>query len=40
MLGKLKINSDIGSITIKANTELSEKETQKCPRNVFTIFIV
>ena len=29
MLGKLKISSDIGSITIKSNIELSGKETQK-----------
>ena len=40
MLGKLKISSDIGSITIKSNIELSGKETQKCTRNVFMIFIV
>ena len=40
MLEKLKLSFDIGSITIKANIELSEKETEKYPRNVFTFIIV
>ena len=39
MLEKPKLTSDIDSITIKANIELSEKETEKCPRNVFMIII-
>ena len=39
MLKKLKLSFDIGSITIKANIELSEKETEKYPRNLFTIII-
>ena len=37
---KPKLSSDIGSITIKANIELSGKETEKYPRNVFMIIIV
>ena len=40
MLEKPKLSSDIGSITIKANIELSEKETEKYPRNVFMVMIV
>ena len=40
MLEKLKLSFDVGSITIKANIELSEKETEKYPRNVFTFIIV
>ena len=40
MLEKPKLSFDIGSITIKANIELSEKETEKYPRNVFTFIIV
>ena len=40
MLEKPKLSFDIGSITIKANIELSGKETEKYPRNVFTIIIV
>ena len=39
MLEKLKLSFDIGSITIKANIELSGKKTKKYPRNVFTIII-
>ena len=39
MLEKPKLTSDIDSITIKANIELSEKETEKWPRNVFMIII-
>ena len=38
MLEKPKLSSDIGSITIKANIELSGKE--KYPINVFMIIIV
>ena len=37
MLSKGKLSSDIGSVTIKANIELSGKEIEKYPRNVFTI---
>ena len=40
MLEKPKLSSDIGSITIKANIELSGKETEKYPRDVFMIIIV
>ena len=40
MLVKPKLSFDIGSITIKANIELSGKETEKYPRNVFMIIIV
>ena len=40
MLEKPKLNFDIGSITRKANTELSGKETEKYTRNVFMIIIV
>ena len=40
MLEKTKLSFDVGSITIKANTELSGKKTEKYPRNVFTIIIV
>ena len=40
MLEKLKVSFDIGSITIKANTELSGKETEKYLRNVFMVIIV
>ena len=40
MLEKPKLSSDIGSITAKANIELSGKETEKYPRNVFTIITV
>ena len=40
MLDKRKLSFDIGSITIKANTELSEKTPEKYPRNFFTIIIV
>ena len=39
-VGKAKTKFDIGSITIKANIELSGKETEKYPRNVFMIIIV
>ena len=39
-LEKPKLSSDIGSITVKANIELSGKETEKYPRNVFMIIIV
>ena len=39
-LEKPKLNFDTGSITIKANIELSGKETEKYLRNVFTIIIV
>ena len=37
---KPKKRSDIGSITIKENIELSGKETEKYPRNIFMIIIV
>ena len=40
MLEKPELSSDIGSITIKANIELSGNETEKYPRNVFMIIIV
>ena len=40
MLEKPKLSSDVGSITIKANIELSGKETEKYPRNIFMIIIV
>ena len=40
MLEKPKPSSNIGSITIKANIELSGKETEKYPRNFFTIITV
>ena len=40
MLEKPKLSFNIGSITIKANIELSEKETEKYPRNFFTIIFV
>ena len=40
MLNKLKLSFDIRSITIKANTELSGKETENYRRNVFMIIIV
>ena len=40
MLEKPKLSSDIGSITTKANIELSGKEIEKYPRNVFTIITV
>ena len=40
MLEKPKLRFDIDSITIKANIKLSEKETGKYPRNIFTIIIV
>ena len=40
MLEKPKLSFNIGSITIKANIELSEKETKKYPRNFFTIIFV
>ena len=40
MLEKPKLSFNIGSITIKANTGLSEKETEKYPRTVFTVIIV
>ena len=39
-IGKPKLSFDIGSITIKANIDLSGKETEKYPRNVFIIIIV
>ena len=39
-VGKAKLSFDIGSITIKAHIELSEKETEKYPRNFFTIITV
>ena len=35
MLEKPKLSSDIGSITIKANIELSGKETEKYPQKRF-----
>ena len=37
---KPKLSFHIGSITIKANIELSGKETEKYPRKVFRIIIV
>ena len=37
---KAKLSVDIGSITMKADMGLSGKESEKCPRNVFTIIIV
>ena len=37
---KAKLSVDIGSITMRANMGLSGKETEKYPRNVFTIIIV
>ena len=40
MVEEPKVSFDIGSITIKANIGLSEKETKKYPRNVFTFIIV
>ena len=40
MLEKLKLRFDIGLITIKANMEVSGKETEKYPRNSFTIMTV
>ena len=40
MLEKSKVSFDIGSIAIKANIELSEKETEEYSRNFFTIIIV
>ena len=40
MLEKPKLSFDIGTITIKANIELSGKETEKYPRNVSIIIIV
>ena len=40
MMEKPKLSSDIGLITMKANIELSGKETEKHPRNVFMIIIV
>ena len=40
MLKKPMISFDRDSITIKANIEFSGKETEKYPRNVFTIIIV
>ena len=40
MLEKPKLSFDIGSITIKANIKLSEKETEKYHRNFLTIIIV
>ena len=39
-VGKAKTSFDIGSITIKANIELSGKETEKYPRDIFMIIIV
>ena len=40
MLEKQKLIFDMSSITMKAKIELSEKKTEKCPRNVFVIAIV
>ena len=40
MLEKLKLAFDIGSITTKANIELSEKENRKITQETFTIIIV
>ena len=40
MLEKLKLAFDIGSITTKANIELSEKENRKITQEIFTIIIV
>ena len=40
MLEKPKLSFDRVSITIKANIELSGKETQKYPKNVFMIIII
>ena len=40
MIEKPKLCFDIGSITIKANIELSGKETKKYLRDFFTIIIV
>ena len=38
-VGKAKTNFDVGSITIKANIGLSEKETEKYSINFFTIIV-
>ena len=40
MLEKPKLIFDIGSITMKACTELSGKEIEKYPRKFFLIMIV
>ena len=40
MLKRPKFSFDIGSITIKANIQLSGKESEKYPRNIFRIIIV
>ena len=40
MLEKPELSSDVDSITIKSNIELSGKETEKYSRNVFMIIIV
>ena len=39
MLEKPKLSFGVGSITIKANMELSGKEIEIYPRNLFTIII-
>ena len=39
MLEESKLSFDIGSVTIKDNIDLSEKETEKYPRNFFAIII-
>ena len=40
MLEKPKLSLGIDSLTIKANIDLSGKETEKYPRGFFTIIIV
>ena len=40
MLEKPKLSLGIGSLTIKANIDLSGKEAEKYPRTSFTIIIV
>ena len=40
ILEKSKLSFAIGSITVKGNIEISGKETEKYPRNVFMIIIV
>ena len=40
MLEKPKLSSDIGSVTIRENIELSVKLIEKYPRHFFAIVIV
>ena len=40
MLEKPKLSLGVGLLTIKANIDLSGKETEKYPRTFFTIIIV